>query len=668
MPSQYRTHRPALPGIPLVLAGPILRRLTGERLTLWLACSDTVELALELLPDEGAAQRYGPEQLATACRQVQAGEHLYFILIDLVLDQPLPKDCWIGYDLTLRTAADQPWQGWQQWGADIGYPGKQSPGFVLRSRLDRLLHGSCRKPHYHSQQDADRGSVLDEGDGMNRADEYLGAHLHQPNDWPTTLLLTGDQIYADDVAGPMLAAIHRLIKVLKIFPEPFAQLQVAGLDEVIALYQDQPHYYQRDKLLPDTRAKGELRELLFSGVRKPVFTSDNARNHLITLAEMLSMYLLSWSPVCWGLTSLARPAQLTAQQVHLYEQERPIIEAFVGSLSGVRRVMAHLPCAMIFDDHDVTDDWNLTAAWEKTAYGHPFSRRIIGNALTAYLLCQGWGNAPENFPATLLDLAEQAVSGCQPSAFEQFHQALFEFRHWHFFWDTEPVLLVLDTRTRRWRSEQGAHKPSGLMDWEAITDLQHALDGHPAVVMVSAAPVFGVKLIEAIQRIFTWAGHPLMVDAENWMAHPGAAYALMNLFHHPRTPQHFVILSGDVHYSFMYDVKLRARHNGPDVWQITSSGVRNEFPRRLLDTFDRLNRWLYAPWSPLNWLTKRRDLRITPRKPEPSSHGERLVNDAGIGLVELDETGRPRKVQQLCADGRTIDFTLDRHSMNKHSG
>ena len=57
--------------------------------------------------------------------------------------------------------------------------------------------------------------------------------------------------------------------------------------------------------------------------------------------------------------------------------------------------MAHVPSLMIFDDHDVTDDWNLTADWERCAYGHPFSKRIIGNALVAYLLCQGWGNAPD---------------------------------------------------------------------------------------------------------------------------------------------------------------------------------------------------------------------------------------------------------------------------------
>jgi hypothetical protein len=59
--------------------------------------------------------------------------------------------------------------------------------------------------------------------------------------------------------------------------------------------------------------------------------------------------------------------------------------------------LAHLPTLMIFDDHDITDDWNLSAQWEETAYGHPFSKRIIGNALLAYMLCQGWGNNPDAF-------------------------------------------------------------------------------------------------------------------------------------------------------------------------------------------------------------------------------------------------------------------------------
>ena len=60
-------------------------------------------------------------------------------------------------------------------------------------------------------------------------------------------------------------------------------------------------------------------------------------------------------------------------------------------------MLAHVPVAMIFDDHDITDDWNLSLEWEQVAYGHPFSRRVIGNALVAYSIGQAWGNRPETF-------------------------------------------------------------------------------------------------------------------------------------------------------------------------------------------------------------------------------------------------------------------------------
>ncbi len=58
------------------------------------------------------------------------------------------------------------------------------------------------------------------------------------------------------------------------------------------------------------------------------------------------------------------------------------------------------------------------------------------------------------------------------------------------------------------------------MDWEALTELQQSLLNEPAVIIVSAAPMFGVKFIETLQRGMTWLGQPLLIDAENWMAHP----------------------------------------------------------------------------------------------------------------------------------------------------
>ncbi len=627
--------------LPAVLAGPILRRLEPGRLVLWLVGSRELQLTLRLAPSAQAARDYplGDD----ACQRLVIGEHAVIHLIDLHLDTPLPQDERIDYDLLVDGQ-----QGIADWAAHLLYDGAAQANFVLRSRIDNLLHGSCRKPHHPSK------------DGLLCADRLL-ATAHEPHERPALLMHSGDQVYADDVAGPMLRAVHKLIERLGLYHE---KLEGAVVEDSADLYVHPASYFHRADLLPALKANETLRERFFGGTEKPIFTSSNADNHLVTLAEVLAMYLLVWSPTPWTLIELDQP-ELSEEDAERYRKEQVCIEAFVASLGQVGRVLAHLPNLMIFDDHDITDDWNLSAQWEETAYGHPFSKRIIGNALIGYLLCQGWGNNPDAFAEPLSntrELCEQARErGFGSPAQDRLIDDLMKFQQWHYVLPSTPALLVLDTRTRRWRSERNIKRPSGLLDWEALSEFQQDLLDHPAAIIVSAAPMFGVKLIEAVQRVFSWAGHPLMVDAENWMAHRGAAQVMLNIFRHSRTPGDYVVLSGDVHYSFFYEVRIRDRHQGPTIWQITSSGVKNEFPERLLNLFDRLNRWLYAPWSPLNWLTKRRRMQVFPHIPKQSKAGERLWNSAGLGQVLFNAAGQPSRVFQLNADGSPrTEFIDDR--------
>ncbi|MBA1187929.1 alkaline phosphatase family protein [Pseudomonas entomophila] len=615
--------------LPLVLAGPLLRRLEAQRFALWLV--GTQRLTLEVTVD-------GPGLEATTdCQVVQIGRAAFVHLVDVHLNAPLPVDQVIAYDVLIDT--DDGPQGIADWAPHLLYPGRPRADFVLRARLDQVLHGSCRKPHHRA------------ADGLLCADRLLLA-CERPEDRPAVLLMTGDQIYADDVAGPMLRAIHRLIEQVGLFDEPLAG---AVVDDSQALYAHGACYYQRADLLPALEANEGLRRRFFGGTRKPIFTSSNADNHLVTFAEVMAMYLLVWSPVCWRLVRMTQPSGLSATHQARYDQELPWVEAFTDGLEGVARVLAHLPSLMIFDDHDITDDWNLSAQWEASVYGHPFSRRIVGNALIGYLLCQGWGNAPARCQP-LIEACQAMTSQAEDGWLASDDQdgvidRLLAFQGWQFEVASEPPLVVLDTRTRRWRSERNLKKPSGLLDWEALSELQQALLDHRSAVIVSPAPVFGVKLIETVQRVVSGLGFPLLVDAENWMAHRGAAQVVLNIFRHSRTPGHYVILSGDVHYSFVYEVLIRNRQHTPHLWQITSSGIKNEFPRRLLKVFDRLNRWLYAPRSPLNGFTKRRRMEVIPRTPDRSQAGERLWNGAGLGQVFFDAEGRPTQILQLNADG-----------------
>jgi len=622
-----------------VLAGPLLRRLAPSRLVLWLVGSAPLELTLVLAPRAGATIRLRLD--ARHCRVIRVGRHAHVHLIDVALPEPLPQDTLIDYDL-LVTQGDGRQAGIAQWAPHLLHAGAACPNLVLRSSSDNLLFGSCRKPHHPAP------------DGLARADALIAEHLDRAEERPAMLMLCGDQVYADDVAGPMLAAIHALVKRLGLYDECLEGAVVADSE---ALYRHPASYYRREELLPAFKSNDALRDRFFGGSEKPIFTTANAHNHLVTLAEMMAMYLLVWSPVAWQLVADAPPPALDGSHAARWRREYGAMAGFCRDLTQAARLLAHVQTLMIFDDHDITDDWNLSAKWEATAYEHPFSRRIVGNALLAYMLCQGWGNRPEVFGEALDAMADLALSAARDGRIDAPRQdALIDrllcFGKWDFVVRTKPTVIVLDTRTRRWRNRRRPGHPSGLMDWESLCELQHELLDETAAVIVSPAPMFGVKLIEVVQRVATFLGAALTVDAENWMAHRGAAASMLNIFRHSRSPSNYVVLSGDVHYSFAYDVEVRDTERPPHIWQITSSGIKNEFPRRLLDWLDRLNRWLYSPRSPLNWFTQRRDLAITPHLPDARQHGERVWNGAGIGQVWLDAQGRPLRIVQHNADGR----------------
>jgi hypothetical protein len=612
--------------LPPVLVGPLLRRLEPTRLVMWLVGSRALSLTLRL------QDRDAIHLDASQCTVIAVGTQAFVHLIDVSLDTALPCDTLIEYDLLIDDA------GIADWAPHLLYGDARCPNFVLRTRADHLLHGSCRKPHHPAT------------DGLLCVDRLLEAEP-DAHKRPALLLMSGDQVYADDVAGPMLRAIHALIKRLGLFEE---HLEGAVVSDSAKLYEHPASYYHRADLLPALESNETLRERFFGGARKPIFTSSSADNHLVTFAEVMAMYLLVWSPTPWTLIAPQPPA-LTPARRERYALEQTRIGGFKAGLGGVARALAHLPCLMIFDDHDITDDWNLSAQWEETAYGHPFSRRIIGNALIAYMLCQGWGNNPDAFGAVLKKAGRLSASGhdryLDSDIQDELIDDLLRFQNWHYVLPTSPAIVVLDTRTRRWRSEMNLKQPSGLLDWEALSELQQELLDHPSAIIVSPAPIFGVKLIETVQRVFSWCGYPLLVDAENWMAHRGAAQVILNIFRHSRTPGNYVVLSGDVHYSFVYEVLIRHRKAGPRIWQITSSGIKNEFPPALLEWFDRLNRWLYSPRSPLNWLTKRRRMRIVPHVPEHAEAGERLWNSAGIGQVFFNEKGQPQEIYQHNSNG-----------------
>ena len=567
---------------------------------------------------------------------MRIGKQAFVNLISIDFSDALPLDTLLAYNFILT--ADKQQHSLVDCMPEILYPEQKYPNFVIKTDIKQMLHGSCRKPHF------------DSGDGLVQVDHVIAKSVDNVTTRPAMLVMSGDQIYADDVAGPMLVAIHQVIELLGLYDEQWQGTLVNSSEE---LFSSPFCYYQRDQLLPHDSANKAVYDKIFAASKKPIFTSVNSKNHLVTLAEVFAMYLLTWSPIMWRFVDI-KADKVAEAFLATFQAEAKIINRFINGLQPISRALAHIPSYMIFDDHDITDDWNLTRGWEEAAYGHPFSKRIIGNTLIGYWLCQGWGNAPSKF-TDLNDNIEQYFSADSYQLQDELVDKILAWDQWHYSLATTPKIIVLDTRTQRWRSESHAGKPSGLMDWEALSELQQELINQPEVILVSPAPIYGVKMIETIQRIFTFLGLPLVVDAENWMAHSGTANVMLNIFRHYKTPPHFIILSGDVHYSFFYEVTHRFKRNSSRIFQITASGIKNQFPSGLLRLLERLNRYLYASYSPLNWFTKRRRMKVKVRKPNPEQRNT-LVNQSGIGLITLTADEQVVKAELLTANNERILF------------
>lgn len=152
----------------------------------------------------------------------------------------------------------------------------------------------------------------------------------------------------------------------------------------------------------------------------------------------------------------------------------------------------------------------------------------------------------------------------------------------------------------------------------------------------------------------TTIGKPLVIDAENWMAHPGSANTLISIFTHTKTPTNFVVLSGDVHYSFAYDIKLRYRRNSPNIYQITCSGIKISSQLRCLNSAmygtvccTALAQFWTTSLSVNAWRSKSEALTIKPSI---------AFNRSAIGELRLDTDGKPQSITTLSGDGKVTRF------------
>ncbi|OFA30148.1 hypothetical protein BAE46_12285 [Glaciecola punicea] len=83
--------------------------------------------------------------------------------------------------------------------------------FKFSQQLTRVIHGSCRKAHFKGK------------DALPQLDTQLAHSIEfaKTSDRPDLVLFTGDQVYIDDAAGPMLHAIQQVVRLLGLYHEEF---------------------------------------------------------------------------------------------------------------------------------------------------------------------------------------------------------------------------------------------------------------------------------------------------------------------------------------------------------------------------------------------------------------------------------------------------------------
>lgn len=242
--------------LPLLLTGPMLRHCDVDHFTLTLVTSEPLsQLTLTL----GETQHLLADD-AIEC--LELGTHAFFYLIYLSKPGLNSLDTCIPYGLSdshhgdLLTPLTQ-----------LTYGDNQTPNLVIKPEIDTLLHGSCRNAHHHSS------------DAMVAADTLLenGPDVAER---PALMMLSGDQIYVDDVAGPMLYAIGRVIEILGLYEEEFQQAPLTHSKQIS--YHPAAMYQRHKKLLPRTEYPAGS-ALVRWYINHPIFTSSIAENHLVSL-------------------------------------------------------------------------------------------------------------------------------------------------------------------------------------------------------------------------------------------------------------------------------------------------------------------------------------------------------------------------------------------------
>ncbi len=268
----------------------------------------------------------------------------------------------------------------------------------------------------------------------------------------------------------------------------------------------------------------------------------------------------------------------------------------------IRWLLSTMPSAMIFDDHDVHDDWNTSISWLEEMRGKPWWDRRITGALVSYWVYQYLGNLS---PRAIAERGLLERVRAEPDAGPMLHEWARDVdwgdggRRWSHCRDLAGVRLVmLDSREGRVLDRRPRRMfDQGEWDWLARVirgDVRH-------LIVADTLPIFLPPAIQSLESCNdavaagAW-GRPMKplaeklrraIDLEHWGAFPHSFDQIVELMRSAgagergEPPASILTLGGDVHHAYL------ARVTYPEdagvesaVWQAVCSPFRNALSSR----------------------------------------------------------------------------------------
>jgi PhoD-like phosphatase len=274
---------------------------------------------------------------------------------------------------------------------------------------------------------------------------------------------------------------------------------------------------------------------------------------------------------------------------------------------AIRWLLSTVPSAMIFDDHDVNDDWNTSETWLKRMRSKPWWEERIVGAFMSYWIYQHLGNlSPQELEEDGLfnqvQEAHDASRILREFAYKADREA--EKYRWSFYRDFGKVrLLVVDSRAGRvLKEEQRSMLDAAEWAWvedKTIGEFDHLLLGTSLPLILGS----GMHHLEAWNEAVcqgawgkpaAWFGELIrqVLDLEHWSAFRDSFNDLVNMLRSIGAgerssgppPASVIVLSGDVHHGYLAEIQLKeGAGTKSSVYQAVSSPSRNPLglPERL---------------------------------------------------------------------------------------